>query len=222
MITQASTQLRHGERMTRETFHRLYEQAPKDVKAELINGVVYVAASMKRPHSMNYAPLSSLFWIYEDETPGIESGTDGTILLDENSEPQPDLYLRIIAECGGQSGVTEREFIQGPPELLAQVSDSTLRLDLNARREDYQRCGVREYLIIDLQNQQVRWFDLQQDKELHPDEDGVIRIRCTPGLWIHAEGLLARKNRILLSTLQAGLQSPEYLSFRDKLAQAMA
>ena len=36
-------ELHNGDRMSREDFHRLYEQAPKHFKAELIGGMVHVA-----------------------------------------------------------------------------------------------------------------------------------------------------------------------------------
>ena len=219
MITQAVTQLRHGERMTRETFHRLYEQAPKDVKAELIGGTVHMAAAMKLSHGEHHGAIITLFCLYRGKTPGVRFGDNVTVMLGDGGAPQPDALLRIEAECGGQSTL-EDGYVVGPPELTVEISDSSLRLDINAKRDDYRQYGVLEYLVVDLQNQQVRWFELQKDVEHQADEDGVIRVGCFPGMWIDVEALLTLDIEKLTDTFEAGLQSPEYLSFRDKLAQA--
>ena len=40
--------LHTGDRMTREEFHRIYQQMPEDFEAELIGGTVYVGSPLKR------------------------------------------------------------------------------------------------------------------------------------------------------------------------------
>jgi hypothetical protein len=54
---------------------------------------------------------------------------------------------------------------------------------------------------------------------MRADEDGVIRIRCFPGLWID-EVALRNKDRRLLQVLEEGLASPEHTRFVRRLAQA--
>src|SRR5207253_742864 len=99
-------ELHTGDRMTREEFHRIYQQMPEDFEAELIGGTVYVGSPLKRKHGTNHLPLGTLFFAYEGTTPGVESGDNTTILLGEKGEPQPDLYLRVLPEFGGQSRTT--------------------------------------------------------------------------------------------------------------------
>src|SRR5947209_16507018 len=70
----AKPELHNGDRMTREEFHRIYEQMPEDFQAELIGGIVYVASPLKRRHGTNHLPLGTLFFTYESNTPGVESG----------------------------------------------------------------------------------------------------------------------------------------------------
>jgi hypothetical protein len=41
--------------MSREEFHRIYEQMPEDFKAELIGGIVYVASRLRRSHGTYHA-----------------------------------------------------------------------------------------------------------------------------------------------------------------------
>lgn len=52
--------------------------------------------------------------------------------LGPNTEPQPDVYLRILPEHGGQSATTADDYVEGPPELIVEVSYSSWSLDLQA------------------------------------------------------------------------------------------
>jgi hypothetical protein len=59
---------------------------------------------------------------------------------------------------------------------------------------------------------------LQADQELLPDGDGIIRIHTFPGLWIHVEALLSKDYRLLMTTLEQGLATPEHAAFVRQLA----
>ncbi len=59
---------------------------------------------------------------------GCSAGTAGTVLMAENSAPQPDLALEIDPECGGQSWV-EGEYAAGAPELIVEFSHTTSARD---------------------------------------------------------------------------------------------
>lgn len=214
----ASLGLHSGDRMTREEFHRIYEQAPDDITAELIGGIVFVASPVKRNHGTSHAALAAMFGIYVNQTLGVEPGHNTTVFLGGGSEPQPDLYLRVLPECGGQSDTTDDDYVIGAPEVLAEVADSSYSIDLHGKRVDYRRYGVREYVVLNLRERQLHWFDLASDAELSPDDDGVVRLREMPGLWIHVEALLKQDSTRLMGTLQAGLASTEHAAFVSKLA----
>jgi Uma2 family endonuclease len=211
-------ELHSGDRMTREEFHRVYERMPEDFKAELIGGTVYVASPLKRGHGTVHFPLGTLLFTYQGRTPGVESGDNTTLLLGEDSEPQPDAYLRILPEFGGQSRTTSDDYIEGAPELIAEIAYSSRAIDLHAKRKDYARYGVLEYLVISVKEREMRWFDLKGDRELAIPADGVVRVRAFPGLWIHAQGLLAKDYQRMMETLEEGLASAEHLEFAERLA----
>jgi Uma2 family endonuclease len=213
-------ELHTGDRMTRAEFHRIYEQTPEHVRAELIGGIVYVSSPLKRPHGTNHLPLGSLFFAYEGNTPGVESGDNTTVLLGEEGEPQPDLFLRILPEFGGQSRTTIDEYIAGAPELIAEIAFSSRSIDLHFKLDDYKRYGVREYLVVCLKEKQLRWFDLRAGLEVQPDADGVFRMRSFPGLWIHGEALLAKDIQRMTTTLNLGLATPDHAAFVKQLAAA--
>src|SRR5438034_1193199 len=157
-------ELHSGDRMTREDFHRIYQQMPEGFQAELIGGIVYVSSPLKRRHGTNHLPLGTLFFTYQGHTPGVECGDNTTILLGEEGEPQPDLYLRILPEFGGQSQTTPDDFVLGAPEFLAEIAHSRRAIDLHGKKDDYTQYKVREYLVLCLRERELRWFDLLSDQ----------------------------------------------------------
>src|SRR5437660_5217370 len=102
--------------MTQEECHRSYEVYPEDVKFELIGGTVYMASPLRRAHGRRHVQLGALLEIYASATPGIEALDNVTTILGEESEPQPDLALRILSAYGGQSRETTKDYIEGAPE----------------------------------------------------------------------------------------------------------
>jgi Uma2 family endonuclease len=208
--------------MTQEEFHRIYAEMPPGFKAELIEGVVHVPSPLGLPHGTNHLPLGSLLFWYEGATPGVQSGDNTTILLGAEGEPQPDLFLRILPEYGGQSTTTPDHFVGGAPELLAEIAHSSRAIDLYAKRRDYARFGVLEYLVLCVQERELRWLDLKLNQELQPDEDGVVRVRSFPGLWIDVAALLAKNPQRLMAVLTQGLATSAHAEFVQRLAERRA
>jgi Uma2 family endonuclease len=206
--------------MTRAEFHRLYEQAPEELKAELVGGVVHMPSPLRIRRAKNHPPLSALFFHYESNTPGVECGDNATILMGEEGEPQPDLYLRILPEYGGQSRTTADDYVEGPPELVAEIAHSSRAIDLYEKKDDYGRYGVREYLVLCLQEDEIRWFDLSRDREKQTSSDGIIRVESFPGLWLDSVALLSRDGKQLFATLEQGLATSAHAGFMNQLAQA--
>jgi Uma2 family endonuclease len=215
-------ELHNGDHMTQDEFHRAYEQTAENFKAELIGGIVYVASPLSWRHGKNHPPLTTVFFVYEGSTPGVECGDNATVILGDSAEPQPDLSMRILPECGGQSRISEDDYVVGPPELVAEIAVSTRSIDLHAKRADYARNGAKEYLVVCPREKLVRWFDLASNQELPLEKDSICRVRTFPGLWIDVPALLERKPAELLATLQRGLDSPEHADFVAKLAAAGA
>lgn len=207
----------NGDRMTQAEFHRIYSQMPKNFRAELIGGIVYVASPLKRRHGTHHIFLGAIIVAYQGNTPGTEAGDNVTVILGEEGEPQPDLFLRILPEFQGQSATDEDDYIVGAPELLVEIALTSQAIDLHTKRQDYQRYGVLEYLVATLREQRLYWFDLRADRELAPDADGVYRIRTFPGLWLHAEALFARDYQRSMAVLNQGLASPEHAAFVELL-----
>lgn len=215
-------ELHNGDHMPQAEFHRIYSTMPEDVKAELIGGIVYMASPLKISHGSNHVVLASVFFAYESATKGTETGNNTTVIMDDESEPQPDLYMRILPECGGQSGTTEDDYVEGAPELIAEIANTSRAIDLHRKRAVYRDAGVREYLVLSLHEQQLRWFDLAQDAELATPADGVIRSLVFPGLWIDSAAVVNRDHRQLMETLERGLAEPSHTDFVKQLATSQS
>jgi Uma2 family endonuclease len=214
-------ELHSGDVMSREEFHRIYEQMPENFKAELIGGVVYVASPMKRAHGTSHIPLLAVMFAYQSATPGVECADNTTVILAEDAEPQPDIYLRILPEFGGRSRSTPDDYVDGPPEFIVEVANSSRSIDLHSKRKDYARNGVPEYLVLAVKDRRFHWFDLTAGREV-PITDGIIRVSNFPGLWIDVEGVLAKDHAKLMHTLHSGLATPEHAAFVARLAAARA
>lgn len=213
--------LHTGDRMTRREFHRAYEQTPKNFKAELIGGIVYVASPLGMEHGSDQPSLNLVVTAYAFQTQGVEIYDNTTILLGEDSEPQPDISLLISSEYGGRSSSTKigkSHYIKGPPEWLGEIAHSSRAIDLHLKKLEYQRHEVLEYVVMSLKERRLRWFDLPADRESQPDTDGVYRMHAFPGLWIHGAALFAKDYQRLMKTLEAGLATPEHAAFVEKLA----
>ncbi len=207
----------NGDRMKQPEFHRRYEAYPKDVKFELVGGVVYMASPLRRPHAMYHITLSLALATYEAGTSGVEASDNATAILGEESEPQPDLALRILPECGGQSRVNEDEYYTGPPELIAEIAHSSRAIDMNQKREDYERAGVLEYLVLCVEERELHWFHFPSRRMIRADRQGIARSRVFPGLWIDVHALLERNNARLTAAVQQGLASPGHAAFVKRL-----
>src|SRR5215510_13176349 len=135
--------LENGDRLTRPEFERRYEAMPHLKKAELIEGVVYVPSLVRyEGHGRQHVTMSGWLVAYMASTPGVEVADNTTVRLDLDNEPQPDLLLRVAA--GGQSRVGADGFLDGAPELVAEVASSSVAYDLHQKLAVYRRHGVRE------------------------------------------------------------------------------
>lgn len=212
--------LENGDRMSQAEFHRRYQDYPEGVKFELVGGIVYMASPLRHRHSSYHQKLNWVLLLYEEGTPGVESCDNATVILGEESEPQPDAALRILAECGGQSRVDEDEYIAGAPELLAEVAYSSRAIDMNQKREDYERAGLLEYLVLCIEEQELRWFHFPSGGEITPNRQGISRSLVFPGLWIDVQALMEQKKTRLREVVEQGMTSRAHAAFVRRLQAA--
>jgi Uma2 family endonuclease len=143
-----------------------------------------------------------------------------TVRLDADNEPQPDACLRIEETAGGQSRITEDDYLEGAPELIVEIAASSASYDLHDKLQVYRRNGVQEYLVWRVLDQAFDWFVLQDGSyvSLPIAADGILRSRVFPGLWLAVDALLAGNLVQVVATLQLGLASSEHSAFCQSLA----
>src|SRR5204863_6735949 len=134
---------------------------------------------------------------YVRRTPGIRAADAGTVKLDRKGEPHPVGFLFIPADRGGRSGVDAKGYLTGPPELIVEVARSSRHYDLNEKKTDYERTGVLEYLVVELDPNRIHWFIRRGDhfEDLPPGPDGIYRSEVFPGLWLRSEERRVGKER---------------------------
>lgn len=210
-------QLADGTKLRQPEFHRLYEQYPEDTKFELIDGVVYMSSPAGGEHGRGTHLINGVLFLYCARTFGVQGGNNMTAILGWDSEPQPDLLLRILPECGGQSQFNEQNYLVGAPELVCEVAVSSLRLDLGKKLDMYENYGVQEYLVYDAKDQALHWFRLPGHEMIHPDSTGVYKSQLFPGLWINSKALARGDAAGMFATVEAGTKTAAHKKFVAKL-----
>lgn len=212
--------LENGDRLIRPEFERRYNSMPNLKKAELIEGTVYMASPLRfEPHAEPHSDLIGWLWSYKILTPGVRLGDNPTVRLDLDNEPQPDAVLLIDAEAGGQSRLGTDGYVEGAPELVAEIAASSAAIDLRDKKWAYRRNGVQEYIVWQVFEQKVDWFCLYEGDylSLMPNESGIICSTVFPGLWLAVNALLEGDMQQVLAVLQEGLNSAEHQAFGQKL-----
>lgn len=185
--------LETGDRLTQAEFHRRYELEPDLHHAELIEGIVYLPSQIRiekhgEPQAMTIGWLASYVAAHPD---ALFSGP-GTVILDGDNEPEPDAVMMLRPEAGGQAHLSDKDYIVGAPELVVEISASSVSVDLGGKMRAYRRNGVREYIVWSTYDEQLRWFVLRDgDFELlQPDGNGVVHSTVFDGLRLDVPALL--------------------------------
>lgn len=201
-----------GDRLTRSEFERRYQAMPQVKKAELIEGSVYMASPLRfEPHAEPHADLMIWLGNYKVATPGVRLGDNATVRLDLDNEPQPDALLMLDQTRGGNAYIGADGYVEGAPELVAEIAASSASIDLGDKKTAYRRNGVQEYLVWQVFEQKIDWYHLEAGAYvLLENVDDIIKSKVFPGLWLDTAAMLVGNMPQVLSTLQQGLASAEY------------
>lgn len=237
-VTTPRQQLFDGDRMASDEFLRLYEADPVVVRAELINGVVYVNAWRevvdgkevvvspigREGHGRPQANVIGWLTHYSFGTPGVACSAPSTVQMSDKTAAEPDALLWIEPAQGGRTTPPSGDDITGAPELVVEVSNTSASRDLGTKFDAYQQDGVKEYIVWRTGKEALDWFVLRRGKfaPLVADSNGWLRSEAFPGLWLDVPSLLAGDMAQVIRVLQQGLGSPGHAAFVAKLAAAKA
>ena len=198
--------LENGDRLTRAEFERRYTAMPHVKKAELIEGVTYMASPLRaKAHGNPHARIMAWLGAYWAATPGVELLDNATVRLDADNELQPDALLRL--DVNGQSTISDDDYVEGAPELIVEIAASSASIDLHQKLNAYRRNQVQEYLVWRVYDAELDWFCLRAGKYTRFGMTGA-NILCSaifPGLWLDPAALLAGNLATVLAVLQQGL-----------------
>jgi Uma2 family endonuclease len=222
MSSPTAPALANGDRLTRDEFERRYEAMPHVKKAELIEGTVYMPSPVHAStHGEPHAHVMTWLGVYAASTPGISVADNATVRLDLDNEPQPDALLRIDEDCGGQSRISDDDYVEGPPELIVEVAHSSAAYDLHDKKRVYRRSGVQEYVVWQIEDERVDWFVLEEGAylSLSPDENGHLASRVFPGLVLDVEALLETDVSAVLALVQEQTGTSDHQAFVKRLSE---
>jgi Uma2 family endonuclease len=141
-------------RKTVEDLHAL----PGDVRAELLDGAIYVSPSPSREHQ------ASVLVVARRLSEWAERGGGGRVFvapfdvrLPSGDVVQPD----VLWISAGRLAILRRDGVHGAPDLAVEVvSPSNAERDRIVKRTVFARNGVREYWIVDPETRSLEVFRL--------------------------------------------------------------
>jgi Uma2 family endonuclease len=179
-------------------------------KADLINGVIYMASPDNLDANDLFLWLATLARDFAEETDqGKIYGSRAAFRLSDVGGPEPDLAFVRNARLH----LRRRGFFNGRPDVAMEiVSPESIERDYEMKRALYEAAGVPEYWIIDEMAQKVTLLRLGANgkyREVKPRK-GELHSAVLRGFWLRPEWLwqdkLPRKRDVLqqmLDRLQA-------------------
>jgi Uma2 family endonuclease len=198
-VRQTAARLENGDVMSREEFHRLYSECEELERVELIEGVVYMPSPIRfEGHAEEQALVMEWLAAYAARHSDVRWSPPGSVLLDDQNEPEPDAMLFRMRPNRLDDG-----YVLGAPELVVEIAASSKSRDLHQKKRAYERNGVLDYIVWRTEDGAIDWFDLRDGKyaERTPDADGVIESREFPGLRLPVKEMLAKDRAAVLAAV---------------------
>lgn len=174
---------------TEKDYQLLEEGAP----FQLINGDLIMSPA---PTSYHQILLARLFkavdaFLEKNNNQGICLFSPVDVVLNDENIVQPDL---IYISAKRKPELLQAR-IMGAPDLVIEIlSPSTALYDLRQKKDNYERFGVKEYLIVDPVSHNADLYVLiDEEFQLHQKQkqNGTISLTTLPGLQIDLQKLFA-------------------------------
>ena len=115
--------------------------------------------------------------------------------------------------------MSDDDYVEGAPELVAEIAASSASYDLHDKLHAYRRNGVREYLVWRTLDRAFDWFELVDGvyRLRQPDASGVVNSAVFPGLRLAVDALLRGDLPAVVQAQQAALGEPAHAAFVERL-----
>ncbi len=146
----------HIQTMTAEAFLALPES---NLPHELIEGILFVAPAPELGHQ---SVTGDVFVFLKLLKIGLAFLSPVDVRIDDENVIQPDVLL-LTSDFTAKTA--NRKYIMGAPDLVVEVlSPGTSRRDRGEKYELYEKHGVLEYWIIEVNERYVEQFVRQGDR----------------------------------------------------------
>lgn len=168
VVNEEATAYHAPRRISYEEYLELVNSS--DQRYELIDGVVYLLASPSFKHQV---VVNEIAWHFNNYFKGkpcrsLTAPLDvrlfgfATKFEEDPNVVQPD----VIVICD-EDKVNEDGKYEGVPTLVVEVlSPSTKGKDLAAKLHLYQKSGVREYWIVNLENKSILYYSFSETRDI--------------------------------------------------------
>ena len=176
-----------GLELTRDEFAEADYEQPW--RYERVKGRLIVMVPAGHDHQETAEPLRDQLVVYKVAHPDIVEHVfqESWTAVEEDSDRIPDIAVYLTQSSGR---IPERV-----PELIFEIVSSTVqdrRRDYEEKRAEFERIGVREYVIVDRFEHQVTVLRLQdgeyREAILGPNDDYLTPL--LPGLQIPLSGIV--------------------------------
>jgi Uma2 family endonuclease len=156
----------------------------EDQKADLIDGVIYMASPENIDAGRLFLWLSAVMSTYAEEKQlGEVFGSRIACRFNDRSAPEPDI-LFVRKEHADR---LLRGGVEGAPDLVIEiVSPDSVERDYETKRKQYQQFQVPEYWIIDEEEKSVLLLRRNRRgryQEIQPRR-GIFRSEVLTGFWL--------------------------------------
>jgi Uma2 family endonuclease len=188
------------------TFEEFCFLVKEDQKADLIDGVIYMASPDNTKANDLFIRLASIMAFLVDETgQGKIFGSRVACRFDDHNGPEPD----IVFVRKRRLHLVKVGHIRGFPDMAMEiVSPEGIDRDYNKKWKQYERAGIPEYWIIDELEQKVVLLRLTKQgkyREVAPI-DGELHSKVLKGFFLRPDWLwqkpLPKKTKILQEMLK--------------------
>jgi Uma2 family endonuclease len=158
-------------------------------KADLINGVIYMASPDNTDANDLFMWLGGLMHDFAElKDLGKVYGSRVAFRLDDENSPEPDIgFVRK-----DRLHLVQRGFVDGPPDAAIEiVSPESVERDYEKKRKQFETAGILEYWIVDEIERKTLFLRLGRNKqyrEVKPRK-GVFTSTAIPGFWFRPQWL---------------------------------
>ena len=177
-------------RFSVEEFNKLGEAGifDEDDRVELLDGEIIVMSPIGSEHA---ATVLRMGWYFHQRLgKRALTSTQNPTVIDEFSEPQPDLMLlKLKADFYKKAHPRPDDIL-----LLVEVSDTTIGYDRGLKLRKYAECGVQEVWIVNLKKTTIEQFRSPSTSEYAISKNyrrgEIIALAAFPAVTFQVEELI--------------------------------